>query len=88
MADLDRREQLMAAMEASEEGELEPVEDVSLEVEPVDDIAEEAQAEEKVEFAKEEEMEAPPIIPALHFFTWGSKFFSISCSKVLGTPHR
>jgi hypothetical protein len=55
MADLDRREQLMAAMDASEEGNLEPVEEVSLEVEPTDDIAEEAQAEEKVEFAKEEE---------------------------------
>jgi hypothetical protein len=55
MADLDRREQLMAAMDASEEGNLEPVEEVSLEVEPTDDIAEEAQSEEKVEFAKEEE---------------------------------
>jgi hypothetical protein len=55
MADLDRREALMAAMDAAEDGDLEPVEDVSLEIEPTDDIAEEAQAEEKVEFAKEEE---------------------------------
>jgi hypothetical protein len=55
MADLDRREQLMAAMDAAEDGELEPVEEVSLEIEPVDDIAEEAKAEEKVEFAQEEE---------------------------------
>jgi hypothetical protein len=54
MADLDRREALMAAMDAAEDGDLEPVEDVSLEIEPTDDIAEEAQAEEKVEFAKEE----------------------------------
>jgi hypothetical protein len=59
MADLDRREQLMAAMEAAEDGELEPVEEVSIEIEPTDDIAEEAQAEEKVEFAKEETPEEP-----------------------------
>jgi len=59
MADLDRREQLMAAMDAAEDGELEPVEEISLEIEPTDDIAEEAQSEEKVEFAKEESSEEP-----------------------------
>ena len=54
---LDRREQLMAAMEAAEEGKLEPVEEAPAEIEPVDDIAEEAQQEEQVKAAVEEEPE-------------------------------
>jgi hypothetical protein len=51
---LDRRELLMQAMEAAEEGELEAPEEVEIEVEPVDDIAEEAKAEQEV---KEEPIE-------------------------------
>jgi len=57
---LDRREQLMAAMEAAEEGTLEPVEEAPAEIEPVDDIAEEAKlesTEEPIEAAQEEETE-------------------------------
>ena len=57
---LDRREQLMAAMEAAEEGTLDPVEEAPAELEPVDDIAEEAQSEttdEPIEAAQEEEAE-------------------------------
>jgi hypothetical protein len=56
MADLDRREQLMAAMDAAEDGNLEPVEEASPEIEPVDDIEEQARNE-KGQFAKEEEPE-------------------------------
>lgn len=66
MADLDRREQLMAAMDAAEEGTLEAPEEKEIEV-VEDDIAEEAQAEaveeqaeeavEEVEAAQEEEAE-------------------------------
>jgi hypothetical protein len=57
---LDRREQLMAAMDAAEEGTLEPVEEAPAELEPVDDIAEEAKSEtteEPIEAAQEEETE-------------------------------
>ena len=57
---LDRRELLMQAMEAAEEGELEPVEEAPAELEPVDDIAEEAKleaTEEPIEAAQEEETE-------------------------------
>jgi hypothetical protein len=57
---LDRREQLMAAMEAAEEGILEPVEEAPAEIEPVDDIAEEAKSEvteEPIEAAQDEETE-------------------------------
>ena len=57
---LDRREQLMAAMEAAEEGTLEPVEEALAEIEPVDDIAEEAKlesTEELIEAAQDEETE-------------------------------
>jgi hypothetical protein len=54
---LDRREMLMQAMEAAEEGNLEVPEDKPLEVEASDDIAEQARNE-KGQFAKEEE-EAP-----------------------------
>ena len=46
---LDRRELLMQAMDAAEEGELEAPEEVEIEVEPVDDIAEEAKAEKEEE---------------------------------------
>jgi hypothetical protein len=52
---LDRREQLMAAMEAAEEGTLEPVEEAPAELEPVDEIAE--QAEKPVEIEAAEEVE-------------------------------
>jgi len=55
---LDRREQLMAAMDAAEEGTLETPEEVEIEVAPVDDIAEEArEVEEPLSVAKEEESE-------------------------------
>jgi hypothetical protein len=57
---LDRREQLMAAMDAAEEGTLEPVEEAPAEIEPVDDIAEEAKSEateEPIEAAQDEETE-------------------------------
>ena len=61
MADLDRREQLMAAMEAAEEGTLEPVNEAPPEIEPVDEIAEEQERNEKGQFvAKEEEPEVEP----------------------------
>jgi hypothetical protein len=53
---LDRREQLMAAMEAAEEGTLEPVVEAPAELEPVDEIAE--QAEKPVEIEAAEEVEA------------------------------
>jgi hypothetical protein len=55
---LDRREQLMAAMDAAEEGTLDPVEEAPAELEPVDDIAEEAKlesTEEPIEAAQDEE---------------------------------
>jgi len=54
---LDRREQLMAAMDAAEEGTLEPVEEAPAELEPVDDIAEEAEEPVKIEAAQDEEAE-------------------------------
>jgi hypothetical protein len=57
---LDRREQLMAAMEAAEEGTLDPVEEAPAELEPVDDIAEEAKSEateEPIEAAQDKETE-------------------------------
>jgi hypothetical protein len=57
---LDRREQLMAAMDAAEEGTLEPVEEAPAEIEPVDDIAEEVKSEtteEPIEAAQDEETE-------------------------------
>jgi len=54
---LDRREMLMQAMEAAEEGTLETPEEKPLEVEATDDIAEQARNE-KGQFVKEEE-EAP-----------------------------
>jgi hypothetical protein len=55
---LDRREQLMAAMDAAEEGTLDHVEEAPAELEPVDDIAEEAKSEqEPIEAAQDEETE-------------------------------
>jgi hypothetical protein len=52
---LDRREQLMAAMEAAEEGNLEPVEEAPAELEPVDEIAEQAEKPVEIEAAQEVE---------------------------------
>jgi hypothetical protein len=77
---LDRREQLMAAMEAAEEGTLEPVEEAPAELEPVDDIAEEAQQEEQVEAASEEEPEEEEVEaePALKRpTTWKKEYLPI-----------
>jgi hypothetical protein len=81
---LDRREQLMAAMEAAEEGTLEPVEEAPAEIEPVDDIAEEAKAEqepveiEAAEEETEEEVEEAPEEPALQRpSTWKKEYLPI-----------
>jgi hypothetical protein len=81
---LDRREQLMAAMEAAEEGTLEPVEEAPAEIEPVDDIAEEAKAEQEpieIETAEkeiEEEVEEKPEEPALQRpSTWKKEYLPI-----------
>jgi len=52
---LDRREQLMAAMEAAEEGTLEPVEEAPAELEPVDEIAEQVEKPVEIEAAQEVE---------------------------------
>jgi hypothetical protein len=81
---LDRREQLMAAMEAAEEGTLEPVEEAPAEIETVDDIAEEAKAEqepveiEAAEEETEEEVEEEPQEPALQRpSTWKKEYLPI-----------
>jgi hypothetical protein len=82
---LDRREQLMAAMEAAEEGTLDPVEEAPAEIEPVDDIAEEAKletTEEPIEAAQEEEVEEEvketPQEPALQRpSTWKKEYLPI-----------
>lgn len=80
---LDRREQLMAAMEAAEEGTLEPVEEAPVELEPVDDIAEEAKSEEEpveIEAAEEETEEEveEPQEPALQRpSTWKKEYLPI-----------
>jgi hypothetical protein len=81
---LDRREQLMAAMEAAEEGTLEPVEEAPAEIEPVDDIAEEAKSEtteEPIEAAQDEETEEvqeTPEEPALKRpTTWKKEYLPI-----------
>ena len=81
---LDRREQLMAAMEAAEEGTLEPVEEAPAEIEPVDDIVEEAKAEqepveiEAAEEETEEEVEEEPQEPALQRpSTWKKEYLPI-----------
>jgi len=54
---LDRREQLMQAMEAAEEGTLEPVEEAPAELEVVDEIAQEAEESVEIEAAQDEEVE-------------------------------
>jgi len=76
---LDRREQLMAAMEAAEEGTLEAPEEV--EIEPVDEIAEEAKEESvEIEAAQEEETEEEPVQaePALQRpSTWKKEYLPI-----------
>ena len=77
---LDRREQLMAAMEAAEEGTLEPVEEAPAELEPVDDIAEEAEKPVEIEAAAEEpqEVEEVPEEPALQRpSTWKKEYLPI-----------
>jgi hypothetical protein len=80
---LDRRELLMQAMEAAEEGELEPVEEAPAELEPVDDIAEEAKlesAEEPIEVVQEEteEVEETPQEPVLQRpSTWKKEYLPI-----------
>jgi hypothetical protein len=81
---LDRREQLMAAMEAAEEGTLEPVEEAPAELEPVDDIAEEAKSEtteEPIEAAQDEEseeVEETPEEPTLQRpTTWKKEYLPI-----------
>jgi hypothetical protein len=81
---LDRREQLMAAMDAVEEGTLEPVEEAPAEIEPVDDIVEEAKLEqepaeiEAAEEETEEEVEQEPEEPALQRpSTWKKEYLPI-----------
>ena len=75
---LDRRDVLMQAMEAAEEGNLEPVEEAPAELEPVDDIAEEAQKVEEIEVAQEEEVEETPQEPALQRpSTWKKEYLPI-----------
>jgi hypothetical protein len=68
----------MQAMEAAEEGTLEPVEEAPAELEPVDDIAEEAQKVEEIEAAQEEEVEETPQEPALQRpSTWKKEYLPI-----------
>jgi hypothetical protein len=71
---LDRREVLMQAMEAAEEGTLEPVEEAPAELEVVDEIAEEVE----IEAAQEEEIEEAPEEPALQRpSTWKKEYLPI-----------
>jgi hypothetical protein len=75
---LDRRDILMQAMEAAEEGTLEPVEEAPAELEPVDDIADEAEKVEEIEAAQEEEVEEAPQEPALQRpSTWKKEYLPI-----------
>jgi hypothetical protein len=77
---LDRREQLMAAMEAAEEGTLEPVEEAPAELEPVDDIAEEVEKPVEIEAATEETQEVEEVHeePALQRpSTWKKEYLPI-----------
>jgi hypothetical protein len=77
---LDRRDVLMQAMEAAEEGTLEPVEEASAELEPVDDIALEAEQPVEIEAAQEEteEIEEAPQEPALQRpSTWKKEYLPI-----------
>jgi len=71
---LDRREVLMQAMEAAEEGTLEPVEEAPAELEVVDEIAEEA---EPIEFVSEEQQEAEEVKPVTRPSTWKKEYVQI-----------
>jgi hypothetical protein len=77
---LDRREQLMAAMEAAEEGTLEPVEEAPAELEPVDEIAQEAEKPVEIEAAADEPQEVEEVHeePALQRpSTWKKEYLPI-----------
>jgi hypothetical protein len=75
---LDRRDVLMQAMEAAEEGTLEPVEEAPAELEPVDNIAEEAEKPVEIEAAAEEEVEEVHEEPALQRpSTWKKEYLPI-----------
>jgi hypothetical protein len=71
---LDRREVLMQAMEAAEEGTLEPVEEAPAELEVIDEIAEE---EEPIEFVSEEQQEAEEVKPVTRPSTWKKEYVQI-----------
>ena len=73
---LDRREVLMQAMEAAEEGTLEPVDEAPAELEVVDEIAEEAK-EEPIEFVSEEQQEAEEVKPVTRPSTWKKEYVQI-----------
>jgi hypothetical protein len=77
---LDRREQLMAAMEAAEEGTLELVEEAPAELEPVDEIAQEAEKPVEIEAATDEPQEVEEVHeePALQRpSTWKKEYLPI-----------
>jgi hypothetical protein len=73
---LDRREVLLQAMEAAEEGNLEPVDEAPAELEVVDEIAEEAK-EEPIEFVSEEQQEAEEVKPVTRPSTWKKEYVQI-----------
>jgi len=60
MSDLDRREQLMAAMEAAEQGELEAPEEKEIHVAETDPIVQENQTEEQVEIQESDDSSERP----------------------------
>ena len=60
MADLDRREQLMAAMEAAEQGELEAPQEKEIAEPETDPIVEENQTEEQVEIQESDDSSERP----------------------------
>jgi len=75
---LDRREQLMAAMDAAEEGTLEPVQEAPAELEIVDEIAEEAEPIEAAQNEEVEEVEEVVEEPALaRPSTWKKEYLPI-----------
>jgi hypothetical protein len=75
---LDRREQLMAAMDAAEEGTLEPVQEAPAELEIVDEIAEEAEPIEAAQDEPEETEEIQEPEPALaRPSTWKKEYLPI-----------
>jgi len=78
---LDRREVLMQAMEAAEEGTLEPVEEAPAELEVVDEIAQEAEEPVEIEAAEdepEEEVEEVVEEPAIQRpSTWKKEYLPI-----------